>query len=100
MLLKLPNPEYEILQNSYHCVKDITINGHNKKPDIPVHVILGVNDNTRIKTQERPRLWLPREPIAELTKLGWVILSPGKENVQLIPCLQRSLYMNMKTCVV
>ena len=23
---------------------------------------------------------LPREPIAEITKLGWVILSPGKEN--------------------
>ena len=23
---------------------------------------------------------LPREPIAELTKLGWIILQPGKEN--------------------
>ena len=23
---------------------------------------------------------LPREPIAELTKLGWIILLPGKEN--------------------
>ena len=46
----------------------------------PVHVILGVNDYTRIKTKERPRVGLPGESIAELTKLGWVILSPVKEN--------------------
>ena len=42
-----------------------------------------MNDYTRIKTQERPRGRggePPGEPIAELTKLGWVILSPGKEN--------------------
>ena len=39
-----------------------------------------MNDHARIKTQERPGSGLPREPIAELTKLGWVILSPGKEN--------------------
>ena len=39
-----------------------------------------MNDYTRIKAQERPRVGLPGKPIAELTKLGWVILSPGKEN--------------------
>ena len=39
-----------------------------------------MNDYTRIKTQERPRLGLPGEPIAELLKLGWVISWPGKEN--------------------
>ena len=41
---------------------------------------LGVKDYTRIKTQERPRVGLPGAPIAEVTKLVWIILSPGKEN--------------------
>ena len=52
VLLKLPNPEYQILQNSYHYVKDIKISDHNKKTDLSVHVIFGVNDITRIKAQE------------------------------------------------
>ena len=52
MLLKLPNPEYQILQNSYHYAKDIKISDHNKKTDLSVHVIFGVNDITRIKAQE------------------------------------------------
>ena len=45
--------------------------------ELPVHVILGTNDYTKI-TQERPRVSLPWEPIAELTKFGWVIISPGQ----------------------
>ena len=33
-----------------------------------------------MKTQERPRVGLPGEPTAELTKLSWDILLPRKEN--------------------
>ena len=76
VFLELPNPEYQNLQNSYQHLKDIKVNDHDKKLELPVHVILGVNDYARIRTQERPRVGLPGEPIAELTKLGWVILSP------------------------
>ena len=79
MLLELPNPEYQNLQNSYQHLKDTKINDHDKKRELPVHVIV-VNDHARIKTQERTRLGRPREPITELTKIGWVILSPGKGN--------------------
>ena len=78
--LELPNPGYQNLQNSYQHLKDIKINDHNKKLELPVHVLFGVNDYTRIKTQERPRVGLPGDSIAELTKVGWVILLPGKEN--------------------
>ena len=39
-----------------------------------------MNDYTRIKTQERPRVGLPGELVAELTKLSWVTLSPENEN--------------------
>ena len=70
MLLELPDPKYQNLQNSYQHLKDIKINDHDKKHELPVHVILWVNEYTRIK----------KKPIAELTKLGWVMLSPGKEN--------------------
>ena len=73
MLLELPNPKY---QRIFINIK----NDHDKERELPVHVILGMNDYTRIKTQERPRLGLPGEPIAELSKLGWVISWPGKEN--------------------
>ena len=79
VLLELPNPEYQNLQNSHQHLKDIKVNDHNRKRELSVHVI-GLNDHTRIKTQDRLRVGLLEEPIAELKKLGWVILWPGKEN--------------------
>ena len=80
MLLELPNPEYQTLLSSYQHLKDIKINDHDRKPELPIHVILGVKNYIKIKTQQSPRVGLPGEPITELTKLGWVILSLGKEN--------------------
>ena len=81
MLLELPNPEYQNLQNNYQHLKNIKTNHLDKKRELPVNVILGVNNYTRIKTQERSRVELLGDPIAELAKLDWVILSPEKENV-------------------
>ena len=43
-------------------------------------MILGASDFTKIKTQERPRIGQIGDPIAELTRLGWIIISPGKES--------------------
>ena len=70
MLLELPNPEYQTLLSSYQHLKDIKINDHDRKPELPIHVILGVKDYIKIKTQQNPRVGLPGEPITELTKLG------------------------------
>ena len=100
VLLELSNPEYQTLQNSYQHLKDIKINDHDKKRELPVHVILGVNNYTRIETRERPRVGLPGEPIAELTKLGWLFYRLEKKTLQLISCLLRHLCMTMKTYVV
>ena len=74
MLLELPNREYQNFQISYQHLKDIKINDHDKKLELPVHVILEVNDYTKTKTQERPRMRHRGKSIAELTKLSWVIL--------------------------
>ena len=42
-------------------------------------LILGVSDYARIKTESKPKIGQPGEPVAELTKFGWTILLPGKE---------------------
>ena len=75
-----------ITTNTYVHLKDLRINmelhginDHEPTSELPVHVILGISDYTKIKTQERPRVGLPEEPIAELTKFGWIIVSPGQE---------------------
>ena len=46
---------------------------------LPIHVILGISDYTKLKTQEWFIVTVPEEPIAELTNFGWVIVSPGQE---------------------
>ena len=50
-----------------------------EKSNLPVHIILETSEYARIKTPNKPRMGRPGEPIAELTKFGWTILSPGKE---------------------
>ena len=79
-LLELPNPNYRQIQNNYQHLRDITLNDYDTKSELLIHMILGIRDYTKIKTPDRARTGLPWEPIAELTKLGWYIVSPGKEN--------------------
>ena len=79
VILELPNPNYPEIQKSYIHLKDITINNTDAKKELPVHVILGAGDYTKIKIQEKARVGQPGEPIAELTKLEWVAISPGQE---------------------
>ena len=75
----MPNHEYQTLQNSYQHLKDIKTKDHDKKLELPFLATLGVNHYTKIKTQETLRVGVLGEPIAELKKLGWVILLSGKE---------------------
>ena len=46
-----------------------------------VHLILGVCDYTKIKTETAPLIGAADEPITEKIKFGWTItrISPGKE---------------------
>ena len=75
----MPNPNYPEIQKSYNHLKDIIINDTDIKKELPVHVTLGAGDYTKVKTQERAKVGQPGEPIAELTKLGWVVISHGQE---------------------
>ena len=69
VLVELPNPKYLELQNKYQHSKDLEINDNNRKVVLPVHIILGFSDYTKIKTCERSRVALEGEPVTELTKL-------------------------------
>ena len=50
-----------------------------EKPELPVHIILGASEYEKIKTETIPKIRRPGEPVAELTKFGGTIMSPGKE---------------------
>ena len=56
------------------------MNENQTKSILSIHVILGESDFLKIKTQERPRIGQIADPVAELTKLGWVIVNPRKES--------------------
>ena len=79
-VLSLPNPNYPEIISHYPHLNDIKLNDIVKKKELPVHVILGVSDYAKIKMQERPRIGQPGDPIAELTRFGWFIMSPGHES--------------------
>ena len=68
-LLELLNPKHRELQNTYVDLKDLQINDHDPKSELQVHVILAISDYTKIIIQERPRVGLLGETIAEFNKL-------------------------------
>ena len=80
VLLNVPNPDYGTILTKYPHLTGIKINENQTKATLPIHVILGASDFTKIKAQERPRIGQIGDPVAELTKLEWIIMSPGKKS--------------------
>ena len=60
-------------------MRGVTIEDDGEKPMLPIHLILGTNEYAKINTETRPRIGCPGEPVAEYTRLGWTIMSPGQE---------------------
>ena len=52
-LLRINNPHYQKIIDSYAHLKGVEMTDHDPKPHIPVHVILGASDYAAIKTSER-----------------------------------------------
>ena len=63
----------------YPHLKKVRINDTDKKEQLPVHIILGASDFAKIKIEKVPRVGEVDEPFAELTKMGYVMMSPGRE---------------------
>lgn len=51
-----------------------------KKRSLPVYLILGANEYTKIKTPDAQRTGAMEEPVAKRTKFGWTIMSSGRED--------------------
>ena len=79
VLLQLKNPNYNRLKESYPHLRGINFNDSDLRDEIPIHLIIGVDVYCKIKMKKEPRIGQPGQPIAEQTKLGWVVMSPGEE---------------------
>ena len=73
------NPHYQTIVESYAYLKGVEMTYCDPQPYLPIHPILGASEYTGIKTSELHCVGLLGEPVAEKTKLGWTIMSPGTE---------------------
>ena len=80
-LLTLENPNYASLLTNYSHLKGVQIEDIDTRPQIPIHVDLGVSDYATIKTSPAQRVGKLGQPVAEKTLLGWTLMSPGREDV-------------------
>ena len=64
---------------SHQHLSGITMDGQDEKAELPIHVIIGTNQYPKIKMKTPARIGNQREPIAELTKFEWIIMSPERE---------------------
>ena len=80
-LLMVDNPKYQQLINNYGHLKGIKIEDRDTKQQLPVHMVLGSGKYARIKTETKPHIGKDGDWVAEKTKLGWFIMSPGQEFV-------------------
>lgn len=78
-LLSIDNPNYRALIEKYSHLKGVHVNDDDTKASLPVHVVLGSGEYARIKTEMKPRIGQENDPIVELTKFRWFLMSSGKE---------------------
>jgi hypothetical protein len=82
VLLSIPNPGYADILSQNHHLHGVKMDNEDTKAELPIHLILGAGDCSRIKTTGPPpslNVGHPGQPIAELTFLGWTIMSAGEE---------------------
>jgi hypothetical protein len=78
-LMTLKNPGYKSLLGRHPHLEGVVMDDNDTKTNLPVHLILGISECTRISTAEPQRIGGEWDPVATLTKLGWTITSPGQE---------------------
>ena len=79
-------------------MQGVKITDHDKKDQLPIHVVLGSVEYACIKTETKPQIGQDGEPVAEKTKLGWSIMSPGSEfdhNAMLLTQTSQSDYEDL-----
>ena len=78
-LLSLENPYYTEMLKRYSHLKGVQMEETDTKKILPIHVILGTNEYTKIKMAGYQRVGEIGEPIAEQTRFGWTKMSSGAQ---------------------
>ena len=78
-LIRNNRPFLDTVLEKYPYLDGVHMDDRDEKPELPVHIILGASEYEKIKTETIPKIGRPGEPVAELTKFGGTIMSPGKE---------------------
>ena len=60
-------------------LQGIIMDDTDEKAELLIHPILGASEYARVKVNSMSRIGKPGKPIAELTRFGWTMMSPGKE---------------------
>ena len=76
-LIILGNPGYPKLLEGHSHLRGVVMDDVDEKDNLPVHIILGANDFAKIRTSEKLRVGRRGDPVAEFTRFGWTIMSPG-----------------------
>ena len=79
VLLSIPNPRYADKIKTFSHLAGVNMDDEDTKPELPIHLILGASEYSRIKTHTKPKIGKAGELITELTTLGWTMMSAGKE---------------------
>ena len=98
-LLSIDNPKYGQLINKYPHLQGVKITDRDTKDQLPIHVILGSGEYVPVKSETKPQIGQVGEPVAEKTKLGWFIMSPGSEfdhNTMLLTQTSQSDYEDLR----
>lgn len=85
-LLTLDNPHNEKRIEAHQHLRGVKLDDQPLKEKLPVHVLLGANEYAKIRTS-RLRIGREGEPVAELTRFGWAIMSPGADSHPSVSCL-------------
>ena len=64
----------------YSHLKGVEMDDKDERAQLPVHLILGANDFAKIRTSVPMRVGRRGQPVAEFTRFGWALMSPGSEN--------------------
>ena len=64
---------------TYEHLQGVHMNDTDQKVLLPVRLILGGSDMSRIKTSEPARIGNDEIHVVQMITLGWTIISPGRE---------------------
>lgn len=82
-LVILENPRYEeVIARNPHLSR-VVMSDVDTKSRLPVYIILGAGDYAEVKAENVPKIGEPGQPVAGLTKFGWIIMFRGKELLNL-----------------